>query len=72
MIHTVALNKDRGWLAQLSAHLSGLKGVDGKLDGLWTCSRGKELFVYNSGKPTQMELNGETATIEPHTIWEKR
>ncbi|MGZ4961959.1 MAG: family 14 glycosylhydrolase [Limisphaerales bacterium] len=73
IIRTVPLNKDRAWLAQLSAQLAGLKGVDGKLDGLWTCRRGNELFVYNSGnKLVEAHLDNITARIEPHTIWEKR
>ena len=73
VVHTVELNKDRAWLKQLRDELSGLKGVDGKLDGMWTCRRGKEVFVYNSGnKPVQTELNGEAITIEQHAIGEKR
>ena len=73
VIHTVALDKDRAWLKQLSAHFAGLKGVDGKLDGLWTCSRGNELFVYNSGnKPVAAQLDNQTAMIQPQSIWEKQ
>lgn len=72
VLHTVALNKDRAWLKQLRDQLTGLKGVDGKLDGLWTCRRGNQLFVYNSGnKLVEMSFDNETAKIEPHTIWEK-
>jgi hypothetical protein len=71
--HTDALGKDRVWLKQLRTELSGLKGVDGKLDGLWTCRRGTELFVYNSGsKPVQLDANRKAVTVEPHTIWENR
>jgi len=69
---TVALHKDRAWLKQLGEQLAGFKGVDGKLDGLWTCRRGNELFVYNSGnKAVEAQFNSETADIDPHSIWEK-
>jgi hypothetical protein len=70
---TVALGKDRAWLKQLREQIAGLKGVDGKLDGLWTCRRGKEVFVYNSNsKAIDTEWDGVIATIQPHAIWEKR
>jgi hypothetical protein len=69
IVHTAALAKDRAWLKDLQGELAGLKGVDGKLDGLWTCQRGSETFVYNSGnKPVEIQ----TTTIQPHTIWENR
>jgi hypothetical protein len=70
---TVALGKDRTWLKQVREQITGLKGVDGKLDGLWTCRRGKEVLVYNSGsKAADTTCDGVAVTVEPHTIWEKR
>lgn len=73
ILHTAALNKDRAWLKDLRDQLTGLQGVDGKLDGIWTCRRGNQVFAYNSGnKPVQTELDGQAVTIEPHTIWEKK
>jgi hypothetical protein len=73
IVRVAALAKDRVWLKELRDELQDLKGVDGRLDGLWTCHRGKEVFVYNSGtKPVDLQLEGTAATIEPHTIWERR
>lgn len=72
IFETAPLNKDRAWLKQLREQLVGLKGVDGKLDGLWTCRRGKEVFIYNSNNKTaETDCDGLVATIQPHTIWEK-
>ena len=65
-----AQGKDRRWLKELSAQLTGYKGVDGKLDGLWTCRRGAQTFVFNSGtKPVQTIVDGSVAEISPSTIW---
>ena len=58
------------WLKELSSNLAGYKGVDGKIDGLWTCRRGDETFVFNStGKPVEKEIEGKSVTVEPYTIW---
>jgi hypothetical protein len=69
---TMPQGKDRTWLKQLREQIAGLKGVDGKLDGLWTCRRGNAAFIYNSNsKPTDTECDRMAVTIQPHTIWEK-
>jgi hypothetical protein len=65
-----AVAKDKKWLKELSAQLAGLPGVDGRLDGLWTCRRGAQLFLFNStAKPVEMEVNGESVMVAPYTIW---
>ena len=65
-----ALAKDRRWLKTLSAQLAGYKGVDGKLDGLWTCRRGPQVFIFNATtKPVQTTVAGSVAEIPPSTIW---
>jgi hypothetical protein len=62
--------KGRTWLKELATQLNGFKGVDGRLDKLWTCRRGKELFVFNSSdKPVETRLNGGSVAIAPYTIW---
>jgi len=68
-----ALGKNSPWLKELASHLAGLKGVDGKLDGLWTCRRGEQVFVYNStAKPIATQINGQAVTVAPRTIWWNR
>jgi hypothetical protein len=65
-----ALSKDRAWLKDLAPLLSGLKGVDGQLDGLWTCRRGNQVFIFNStDKPKEAKVDGRTVAIAPFTIW---
>lgn len=65
-----AVAKDREWLRQLAIQLAGYRGVDGKLDGLWTCRRGQQLFIYNStGKPVESSINNQPVSIAPDTIW---
>jgi hypothetical protein len=64
------LGKDRTWLKELSARISGYKGVDGQLDGLWTCRRGKEVFLFNStANPVETKVDGQSVGIAPYTIW---
>lgn len=57
--------------------LAGKKGLDGQLDGLMTCRRGEQVFIFNANdKPAavSIDLAGATADIvvEPHTIWSNR
>lgn len=64
-----ALAKDRAWLKALAPLLKDCQGVDGQLDGLWTCRRGDEHLVFNStDKPVQTTLGGESVTIAPFSI----
>ena len=72
--HVAALFSDpaqqQTWLNDLSPLVAGLTGVDGKLDGLWTCRRGSQLFVFNTrDKPVQSEIAGKSITVAPFTIW---
>jgi hypothetical protein len=70
MEHTAPLNTHGQWLRDLVPKLAGLKGVDGKIDGLWTCRRGKQVFVYNStAKAVDSEVNGRSIQVAPYAIW---
>jgi hypothetical protein len=63
--------KDAAWLKELSGQLAGYRGVDGKIDGLWTCRRGDQLFVYNSSsRPVEVQLGGQPVQVPAHTISE--
>jgi hypothetical protein len=63
-------NGARKWRPALAASLQGLKGVDGKLDGVWTCRRGKQVFAYNSlDKPATAEIDGKPVQIAPNSIY---
>ena len=62
--------KDREWLRALSRQLAGYKGVDGRLDGLWTCRRSNQVFIFNStDQPADAECDGHAVRIAPHGIW---
>jgi hypothetical protein len=68
--HVAASGKNLDWLKELSVELKGLKGVDGELDGLWTCKRGAQIVLYNSrDKPAQTKVAGQAVTVAPWTIW---
>ena len=65
-------NGAKKWLPALAKSLMGLKGVDGKLDGVWTTRRGKQVFAFNSGsKPATAEIDGQSVVIAPYSIYEK-
>ena len=58
------------WLKELAPRLNGLRGVDGKLDGLWTCRRGKQTFIFNSNdRPVELDTGGGKKTLAPAAIW---
>ncbi|HZV33038.1 MAG TPA: family 14 glycosylhydrolase [Verrucomicrobiae bacterium] len=70
LVHLSTVAKNGKWLKELSIELGGIRGVDGKLDGLWTCRRSRQMFVFNSkGKPVETIVDGESITIEPYAIW---
>ncbi len=67
--------KDKTWSRAAADALGGLKGVDGKLDGLWTTRRDGKVFIYNQrDKSTECDVsvNGHTrkVLVPPHEIWE--
>jgi len=62
--------KNSPWKNELIPILSGLKGVDGQLDGLWTCRRGAQVFVYNNNtNSVSTKIDGQPVEIESHSIW---
>jgi hypothetical protein len=64
--------KDSPWRNELAVVIAGLKGVDGQLDGLWTCRRGKQVFVFNStAKPVATKIDGLSIEVAAHSIWIK-
>jgi len=68
--HVPALDKSQTWLKALSAELAGLKGMDGELDGLWTCRRCRQIVIFNSkDKAVETTIGGQKIKIEPYTIW---
>jgi hypothetical protein len=70
LVRVAPLTKSREWLKELSVQLAGYRGVDGQLDGLWTCRRGKQVFVFNStDKPAETKIDGQEVKLAPHAIW---
>jgi hypothetical protein len=60
------------WRLELAQILAGLKGVDGQIDGLWTCRRDRQAFIYNStGKPARTTVDGQSVEVAAHSIWIK-
>lgn len=50
--------------------LAGNKGVDGAPDLLWTCHRGKQIFVFNpTDKVVVKKVDGQSVQVLPFTIW---
>ena len=65
-----ALDKSQAWLKDLLPLLINLKGVDGQLDGLWTCHRGKQVLLFNStDRPIETKIEGHSIKLAPYTIW---
>jgi hypothetical protein len=63
----------RQWLTDLVPLLTGIRGVDGKLDGIWTMRRGKQLVLLNStAKPVRTTVDGQTIEIPRDEIWENK
>jgi hypothetical protein len=63
---------EKRWLPSLAKELTGAKGFDGKLDGLWTCRRAGHVFVYNAtSKPVETVLEGKPVTVAPYSIGER-
>jgi hypothetical protein len=63
-------NGAKQWLPALTERLKNLKGVDGKLDGVWTCRRDKQVFAYNStNKPVTSTIDGKPIEIAPNSIY---
>jgi hypothetical protein len=63
-------NGAKNWLPALGVALKDLKGVDGKLDGVWTSRRGKQIFALNStDKPVAATIDGKSVPIAPHSIF---
>jgi hypothetical protein len=58
------------WLKDLGQKLAGNKGLDGKLDGIWTCKRGAQTFLFNNTANTnETKVVGQTVRLLPFSIW---
>jgi hypothetical protein len=69
-LETVPKTPNSNWLEELAPKISGLVGVDGKLDGVWTTHRGKQVFALNTGnKPATIDVHGQPVAIEPNQIF---
>ncbi len=69
-VKLVAKGDNSNWLEELASKLRGLTGVDGKLDGVWTTHRGKQVFALNTGtKPATIEIDGKSIDIAPNEIF---
>jgi hypothetical protein len=69
-LQRVPKTPNSNWLDKLAPIISGLTGVDGKLDGVWTTHRGKQVFALNTGsKPATIEIHGQSVAIEPNQIY---
>jgi len=70
LVRVAPLRNDRQWLKELSRQLAGYRGVDGQLDGVWTCRRHNQVFVFNStDKPAETKIDGQVIKLTPYAIW---
>jgi hypothetical protein len=70
---TPGVSPSGGWLDEVARRLDGLKGVDGRRDGVWTMRRGGEVLRYNStGTPVKVPVEGGEVEVAPHAIAEWR
>jgi hypothetical protein len=66
------MRPDGQWLRELATELTSLTGVDGKLDGVWTCRRGPQLFCFNSTeKNALVQIDGSDVSVPSKSIWIK-
>lgn len=69
--HVVAVGKDKAWLGELAKLLEGVKGVDGKVDGIYTCRRGSQVLLFNTtGKAVKAEVDGRHVEVGGHELVE--
>ncbi len=62
--------KNSQWREKLAPVLAGMKGVDDCLDGLWTCRRGKRIFIYNSTTNSVSSMvDGQPVQVAAKSIW---
>lgn len=65
-----AVAEDGEWVRQLSTHLVGLRGFDGRLDGVWTCRRGGRTMLYNATEArVTTAVDGMSVAVEAGEIW---
>ena len=71
LTHIAALGeKDRSWRKELTPLIAGGKGVDGVVDGIWTCRRGAQVFLFNfNPKEAETMVDGQSVKLAPYTIW---
>ena len=70
LVRVAPLSSGRDWLNELSLQLAGYKGVDGQLDGVWTCRRHNQVFAFNStAKPVETKIDGQVVKLAPYAIW---
>jgi hypothetical protein len=62
VITVAPTGKNSPWREELAPIVAGMKGVDGRLDGLWTCRRGPQVFIYNT------TTNAVPTTVDGHAI----
>jgi hypothetical protein len=69
-LETVANTPESDWLKDLAPKIKGLTGVDGRIDGVWTTHRGKQVFALNtSDKTATVEISGQSINIDPNEIY---
>jgi hypothetical protein len=67
-----SLANKQEWPLEMASQLTGYKGFEGALDGLWTCRRSHEVFIFNANdKTAATKVDTEPVEIEPHRIFSK-
>ena len=72
IIRVAPLTQKEKWPLEIAAHLGGLKGFEGRLDGFWTSRRGPEVFVFNANEnAAETKIDGELVRVAPYTIYSR-
>jgi hypothetical protein len=56
---------------EVARQVEGLKGVDGRRNGVWTTRRGRQLLLFNStDKAVHTSVDGQPVELPPYGIAE--
>ena len=69
VLHSPSPTQSKQWRQALGELLKGAIGVDGSIDGVWTCRRGSQEFYFNStDKPVDVQARNRLMHLEANSI----
>jgi hypothetical protein len=71
VVRTAAAAGKTAWVDEVARQVEGLKGVDGRRNGVWTTRRGRQLLLFNStDKAVHTSVDGQPVELPPYGIAE--